>query len=203
MGQLSEHAKAELSKAVADIEGASAAEIVIAVRPHSTPLLAPCALAALGFGLGGLAFLMFSPWPFSHLAIWLDTLLLALFGALLCRRFSMVRRWCTPRALAEASVERAARAEFVERRVFETRERSGILVYVAQTERLARVLPDRGVLERVDATQWRAAADRIVSSVRTSDDGAELARAVTALAPLLSAALPVREDDTNELEDMA
>jgi putative membrane protein len=203
MGQLTEQSKAELSKAVAEIEGASAAEIVIAVRPHSTPLLAPCALAGLVFGLAGLAFLMFSPWSFSHLAIWLDTLLLALFGALMCRRFSSVRRWCTPRALAVASVERAARAEFMERRVFETRDRSGILVYVAQTERLARVLPDRGVSERVDAAQWQAAVGRIEHSVHKSDDGVELAKAVMGLAPLLRAALPVRADDVNELEDMA
>jgi len=203
MGQLSEPSKAALNEAVADIERVSAAEVVIAVRPHGTPLLAPCALAGAGAGLAGLSFLMFSPWPFSSLAIWLDTLLLGLFGALVCRRFSAVRRWCTPRALAEASVERAARAEFVEHRVFETRDRSGVLIYVAQTERMARVLPDRGVVEHVDEAAWREAVERIVHSVKRSDDGSQLAEAVRGLAPILRAALPVRADDVNELEDLA
>jgi len=203
MGQLSEQSKAELSKAVAEIERSSAAEIVIAVRPHATPGLAPCALAGLAFGLTGLAFLMFSPWPFSYLAIWLDTALLALLGAFVCHRFARVRRWCTPRSLAEASVERAAKAEFVERRVFETRERTGVLIYVAQTERLAKVLPDRGVSERVDQAEWHQAVARIAHSVEKSDEGSELASAIMGLAPLLGAALPPREDDFNELEDLA
>lgn len=201
MGHLSEEAKVALTGAVEAIERASAAEIVIAVRPASTPALAPCALAGAISGLAGLAFLLFSPWPFSHGAIWFDTLLTGLLGAGLCLRSSALRRWCTPARVAAEAVDRAARAEFVERGISETRDRSGILVYVSQTERLARVLPDRGVLAHVDARSWHSAVDAISRSIQGGDDGALLAQAVSSLAPLLSQALPRRADDVNELED--
>jgi putative membrane protein len=201
VGHLSAEAKLALTRAVEAIELASAAEVVIAVRPASTPALAPCALAGAISGLAGLAFLLFSPWPFSHVAIWLDTLFVGLLGAGLCHRWSTLRRWCTPTGLARAAVDQAARAEFVERKISETRERSGILVYVSQTERIARVLPDRGVLACVPEQSWRAAVDAIARSVESGDDGLLLAQAVTALGPLLSRALPRRADDVNELED--
>jgi putative membrane protein len=201
MGHLTAEAKIALTDAVQAIERSSAAEIVIAVRPASTAALGPCAVAGCISGLMGLAFLLFSPWPFSHSALWLDTVLVGVLGAGLCARWSALRRWCTPRSLAEAAVDRAAKAEFVDRRMTETRDRSGILVYVSQTERLARVLADRGVLASIETRAWQSAVDTITRSVLRGDDGAKLAEAVSALAPLLSVALPRREDDVNELED--
>jgi putative membrane protein len=199
MGYLSAGGKQALSAAVDAIESASAAEIVVAFCPDSVPRFHTSALAAGVAGVLGLAFLLFSPWPFSNAAILLDTLVVGLLGAAVARRSSLVRRALTPRRLAQQQVDRAARAEFVERGVAETRDRSGILVFVSQTERCAAVVADRGVLGCVDGGAWSLAVTQIATTVRLCEDGVALAEAVRGLLPLLTAALPRRADDTDEL----
>ncbi|HEX4354118.1 MAG TPA: hypothetical protein VHZ95_14415 [Polyangiales bacterium] len=201
MGYLTPDSKRALGEAVSAIERASSAEVVVVMRPASTPALTACALAAGASGLIGLAFLMFSPWPFSNEAIWIDTLLSGLVGAAVCRRFGAVRRAFTLRKLAASAIAQAAKAEFVDRGICETRERSGVLLYVSQIEHGAAVIADRGVTARVDAAAWKRAVDRIEESVRTHEDGVRLADRLRELAPVLASALPHRADDINELED--
>lgn len=201
MGYLTPAGKQALSAAVEAIESASSAEIVVAFRPDSVSRLQTSALAAGLASVSGLAFLLFSPWPFSNLAILLDTCLFGVLGALLCQRSTPLRRALTPRRVAEQHVERAARAEFMERGVAETRDRSGVLVYVSQTERCAAVIADRGVRTHVNAEAWQSAVRRIGSTVRSREDGVALAEAVSALLPLLAQGLPRREDDKDELSN--
>jgi putative membrane protein len=201
MGYLTPESKVALAEAVRAIELASSAEIVVVMRPASTPALAPCALAGASGGLLGLAFLLFSPWPFSFEAMWVDTLVAGLVGALICRRFSSVRRLLTPGQLAAQGVAQAAKAEFLDRGVTETRARSGVLIYVSQIERRASVIADRGVHALVDPAAWQAAVENIKRSVRRYEDGVRLAASIRELGAILQAALPCGADDINELSD--
>lgn len=201
MGYLTPESKQALLAAVEGIERASSAEVVIAVRPSSTSALAPSGIAfALG-ALAGLAFLLFSPWPFSHVAILLDTALTGALSALVCWRIPALRRLLSPERLVRRDITRSARAEFVELGVCETRERTGLLVYVSQVERRAAVVADRGVTARVDPALLRAGIERIEQVVRRREDGVALAEAVRALEGALAASLPRRTDDLNELQD--
>jgi putative membrane protein len=202
MGALSAESKRALTAVVEAIELGSGAEIVVAVRPRSSPLVVPCALVGALAGILGLAFLLFSPWLFSHDAMLLDTVLLGLAGAWICRRVEGLQRWFIPRALAQLSVERAAKTEFVDRGVMETRERLGVLVYVSQLERAVCVVADRGVRERVESRAWDAASAELEHAVAVhDDDGVAWAAALEGFLPVLARALPRLPDDVNELED--
>jgi len=201
MGYLTPESKLALAEAVQTIELASSAEVVVVMRPNSTPALAPCALAGALGGLLGLAFMLFSPWEFSFEAMWVDTLVAGLFGALVCRRFTGLRRWLTPRSLALNGVAQAAKAEFLDRGITETRDRTGVLVYVSQIERRASVVADRGVHACVESEAWQAAVADIKRCVQDHQDGVRLAEYVRALGPILASALPRRDDDINELSD--
>jgi putative membrane protein len=110
------------------------------------------------------------------------------------------RRALTPRRKREAMVRTAARATFVEKGVAGTRERTGILVYVAVLERTAEVVADLGVTRAVAAEPWTAAIARVAESARRGD-AAAVATAVAALAEVLAPALPRSADDVNELAD--
>jgi putative membrane protein len=201
MAYLSDASKQALNQAVVTVELESSAELVIALRPDSVPALVPGGIAACLSGLLGLAFLLFSPWPFSHGAMLIDTLLVGLVGFTLCRRWAGLRRALTPGSLSRELVLRAAKAEFLERGVAETTGRSGILVYVSQVERTACVVADRGVLGSVNAEAWQRVVERIERAARSSTDGLLLAEAITSLAPVLKECLPRQADDVNELED--
>jgi len=201
MSYLSEASKLALTAAVESIEGQSSAEVVIAVRARSgsmlhTDLLAGC----LGAGLT-LSFLLFSRYSFSLEAILFDTVLFGVLSALLCSRWPALRYRLTPRALADESVQRAARAAFFDSHIADTRERTGILVYVSQTERTAEVLADSGVRNAVDVAAWDACVRRIQHTVAEAQDGVALAQSVRELSAVLSTCLPRQADDIDELSN--
>jgi putative membrane protein len=201
MGYLTPEAKQALTAAAHEVEGVSSAEIVVSMRPSSTSLLMAATLAGAVAGVLGLAFLLFSPWPFTNEAILLDTVLFGLGGALAVRAFVGLRRLCTPPSFADHAVRQAAQAEFLARGMMETRERTGVLVFVSQLERRAAVVADRGVLAHVEPQAWQHACRAIEARVRAGEDGVALASRIRELAPLLAAALPRRADDIDELAD--
>ena len=201
MKRLDDAAKEALSRAVEAVEGVSSAEVVIAVRPESSPPHQLYALAPPAFALLGLVFLVESPWPFSNLALWLDTCFFAIAGFGLCKWLPGFGRLFILPGARERGVAQAAYREWVERGVVETRERTGVLVYVSQRERAAKVLFDRGVSQRVPAEALAQAAARVESAAAAPSDGEQLARAIEALGPLLGRYLPRAHDDVNELAD--
>ncbi len=201
MVQLSVECKRALTQAVEAVELASSAEVVISLRPSSTPVIVPASVCSFFGAFCGLAFLLFSPWPFSHAAILVDTCLCGLVAYLACRRSTALQRLFTPAKFAERCVELTAKAEFADRGIVETRERTGILVFVSQLERRARVIADRGVIARVEPAAFQNVVFGIERAVRDAESCERLGAAVSELRPVLEVVLPRREDDINELGD--
>jgi putative membrane protein len=199
MPYLTEASKQALTAAVESIERQSAAEVVVAVRDKSGSMLHSDLLAGALGAFVTLAFLLFSRFSFSLEAILMDTVLFGALSALLCSRWPALRFRLTPRRLAAASVARAARAEFFDAHISETRARTGVLVYVSQTERTAEVLADCGVRSAVDVAAWEACVRRIRSVVESKQDGVLLAKAVSELGSVLASCLPRAADDVDEL----
>jgi putative membrane protein len=201
MRYLTDASKQALTAAVERIEQRSSAEVVVAVRAQSGDMLqTDLAIGAL-CALATLAFMLFSPFTFSLEAILIDTFAFFVLGALLARQLPSLRFHFTPRRLLEESVRRAARAEFFDAHISETRGRTGILVYVSQTERAAEVLADSGVRNAVDVAAWETHVRRIRDVAASTRDGVALAQAIAELSELLATCLPRAQDDVNELGD--
>jgi putative membrane protein len=111
-----------------------------------------------------------------------------------------VKRRLSPAALRHRMIARAARATFVERGVHDTRDRSGILVYLSWLEREAAIVLDSGIA-RALASEAHAHAERALTTAMAAG-GAAVARALERLTPMLAAAMPRRADDKNELPDV-
>lgn len=201
MAYLTNASKAALTAAVEAVERQSSAELVIAVRAHSGSLLVADLLGGALGALATLAFLLFSPFVFSLPAILFDTFLFGVLSALACRYFPGLRYLLLPASVARDNVRLSARAEFFEAGIAETRGRTGILVYVSQTERLAEVLADSGVRAAVDAAAWAGFVRELQRVVHEQRDGVKLAAAITEVGPLLAGCLPRAHDDVNELHD--
>jgi putative membrane protein len=201
MKQLDDNAKRALSRAVQTIEGASRVEVVVAVRPESMLPHQAYALAPPIFGILGLLFLVESPWPFSNFALWLDTALFSLLGYGACLAFPGFGRLFITGSARKHAVTQAAYKEWVARGVQDTRERTGMLLYLSQRERGAKLLCDDGIVEHVDAHELSTRVAQLEHIAQSSVDGETLARALEALAPWLGQCLPRRADDINELPD--
>jgi putative membrane protein len=197
---LDEGTKAELLAAVRAVEARSAAEVVVAVRERSGSYLQADLIAGIVAANLVLFYQLFSPWEFSLPMIQVAPTAIGVLVGLATSITPRARRALTPPRTREAIVGTAARATFVEKGVAGTRDRTGILVYVAVLERTAEVVADIGVTRAVPADRWAAAAARVKEAARDGDALA-VAAAVVALGEVLGPALPRTTDDVNELAD--
>jgi putative membrane protein len=106
------------------------------------------------------------------------------------------------RGRLESRARAAALAAFRELRVGETRDRTGILIYVSLLERHVVVLPDTGIAARAPEPTWKGVVECIVGGMKAGAPGDGLVAAVGLCGDTLRAAgFAPRPDDTNELPD--
>lgn len=123
-------------------------------------------------------------------------------GWALSLRVPALRRWLIgPERLARMA-ERRAREAFLEKEVFRTRERTGILLFVSIFEHQVVVLGDAGINAKLKPADWGGVVARVTTGV---EDG-QLAEGIVGGVGrcrelLLGAGFKAREDDTDELGD--
>lgn len=82
-----------------------------------------------------------------------------------------------------------------------TRERHGVLVYVAVEDRRLAVVGDEGIHGRVGDPHWDRVRDVMVERLRANAPREAIERAVEELGRVLAEHYPRRPDDENELPD--
>lgn len=82
-----------------------------------------------------------------------------------------------------------------------TRDRHGVLIYVAIGSRKLAVVGDEGIHTRVGDAHWAGVRDLMVERLRGGAAGAALVEAVDAVGGELARHFPRRPDDRNELAD--
>jgi putative membrane protein len=110
-------------------------------------------------------------------------------------------RLLVPAAAQLEAVRARSRQVFLDHGVTETRERSGVLVYLSETERRVELLADRGIHERVGAEDWQKLVDEVVSAIRKGHAAQGLVAAIDAIGARLAQHFPPSADDINELPD--
>jgi putative membrane protein len=186
-----------LAQAIREAEARTSGEIVVVLARsaggyRSVPLLYAF-LAALA-----------TPWPLLWLTalgptrIFQVQLLVALVLSILLslsgRRYGLV-----PGFIKRARAHEAAMREFVGRGLTRTRDRTGVLLFVAQAERYAEIVPDAGIAGTVDPQVWKEAIEGLLEAIRAGRVAEGLLGTVERIGPVLAAAAPPREDDGDEL----
>jgi len=194
---LTEAGERELEAAVAAIEATSAAEIVIAIRPRVRASLAQHVTVGFVTAIAMLAFTLYSRIEFTLWEILTLPVLAGILGSLLVEAVPALYRFLTPAALRNTHVYDAACAAFVQRGVHATRDRTGILVYIALRERCVELIGDLGVRKSVGAEQLIAWSGVLEGAL--AGGASAVAKELAALAPALAEAMPRRPDDIDEL----
>lgn len=83
----------------------------------------------------------------------------------------------------------------------QTRERNGVLVYLAVADRKLAVVGDEGVHARVGDAYWAGVRDAMVARLRDHAPRDAVMAAVHDLGAVLREHFPRRPDDTDELSD--
>ena len=113
-----------------------------------------------------------------------------------------LRRALIAGADLEEAVERRAALAFLEQEVFDTAERTGILLFLSLFERRVVVLGDTAINRAVVKEDWEAIVAEVVAGIRAGTPGAALAGAIARCGELLERHRVVRRaDDRDELPD--
>lgn len=196
--------------AVAEAETRTAGEIVpYVVRRSGSYDVATWRLAslvALGSGMLALGWAWLNDgWGWSWLyTAWALALVMTaggVAGAVLSLLPALRRLAAGPEALDETVHRRAALA-FVEEEVFDTRDRTGILLFVSLFEHRIEVVGDAGINAKVEPHEWHEVVDLIRQGIRQHTLADGLVEAVQRCGDLLHRrGVEVRTDDTDELSD--
>jgi putative membrane protein len=186
-----------LRDAIAAIESASAVEVVVAVRQYARRWMVQHMIVGLVAAIAVLVYaVLFGLEPWAVLAFPLAT---GVLSTLIVEYVPPLYRFLVPAFVREAHVIDAARALFVERAVHGTRDRTGMLVFVAVRARAVEIVADLHVIAKLGQPKLDEYAAKLCAQI---PNGAEaVAKALAALAPELGAALPRKADDVNELPD--
>lgn len=122
-------------------------------------------------------------------------------GALLGSRIGWLRRLFTPRRQMQEEVAARARECFFDSRVHHTADATGILFYVSLFERMAIVLGDQQVLEKMGQTFLDKLCNQLTSELHQGDTAKAISIVIMQAGNELSEPLPRDENDINELED--
>jgi putative membrane protein len=185
-----------LTEAVREVERCSCAEIVVEIRSRSGSYGHADARFASLLAFIALLVLLFSPWPFAAGWVALDVALVWVVGLFSARKSDAVRRLMTTERERVNQARTVAASVFLDRGVANTKEETGVLVYLSTLEGHIELLADRGVLQAVPSLEWNQLAEAARRDHATTETLLALVRGLT---PLLERHLPVREGDEDEL----
>ncbi|MEY2927590.1 MAG: hypothetical protein RL367_2067 [Pseudomonadota bacterium] len=207
-----------ISQAVHDAEAGTAGEIVTIIADRSdryqdvalwwaaaAALLALTGLALFpDFYLGLLARLTNS-WDPVSLAEAFELALavagLKFVGVRLMLQWMPLRLWLTPRVVKANRVQGRAIRYFKVGAEQRTTGKTGILIYLSTTERMAEIVADSAIHGKVDASVWGEAMAKLVSQAREGRIADGMVAAVQDVGAVLAAHFPRADDDVNELPD--
>jgi putative membrane protein len=189
--------QARLAGAISDVEDETSGEIVLVIAEQAGHYRAVPLLWAM------LAALV-TPWPLIWLTaistsrIFLIQLAMALIVSLVLSwprlRFALV-----PRSIKHAQAHEAASREFLRRGITRTREKTGVLIYLALAEHHAEILADTGIADRVDPEIWAGIVADLTAAIRAGQMIKGLEEAIRRTGTILAEHAPPRLDDVDEL----
>ena len=197
-----------IRKATSEAEGQSSGEIVpVVVSSCSDTGEAAWKLVAFGALalplLAALAYSRFELWG-EHITWWMlgPPVIGGAFGWLLGWICPSCRRLLMDREDLERAVAARARQAFLEEEVFATRERTGILIFLALFERRVVVMGDEGINRAIRQEEWQGIVDDLIEGIRSGRPAEALIRAIGECGKILEThGVEIRPDDTNELAD--
>ncbi len=125
-----------------------------------------------------------------------------LFGGILTHSIQPLKRILISRNHLDQATKKRAETAFLDEEVFNTRHRTGILIFISFFEHEVIVLADRGISKVVDQKEWDTLVQQLIEKIRMGKvtDGIEAA-ILRCGEILLEKGFLKTADDINELSD--
>lgn len=140
--------------------------------------------------------------PFHLVEAALGTIGAALAGVLLAYYVAPVKRIFAGNTLMTRRVTQRAEEAFLAEEVFETKDRTGILLFISLLEHKVVVLGDSGINAKVQPEEWDSVVDILVKGMKDRKPADGLLNAITMCGELLKReGVARRADDSDELSN--
>ncbi|MHB8968895.1 MAG: TPM domain-containing protein [Pirellulaceae bacterium] len=204
-----------INQAVQQAESVTSAEIVPVVASASGRYDRPEDLVGLYLALAALVIVWFAfptaqdehgsweaVWPhWKLLAMLAATVLAFVVGAAVATHVGPLRRLFTSRTQMADEVAARARELFYSQAIHHTAGQTGLLIYVSLYERMAAVLGDQTVMEKLGQTSLDELRDTLLDGLRGGKVTDAFCRTIQAAGQRLAPVLPRQANDANELPD--
>lgn len=125
-----------------------------------------------------------------------------LLGILITSFSDKLKRTFTPKKYLRKSVLEKAETIFLEKEIFATRQRSGILIFMSILEHQIVILPDIGLKAKVSAKEWDKITKNIANSFKKHQAADGIQQAIRECRDiLLKNGFEAGPDDINELSN--
>ena len=112
-----------------------------------------------------------------------------------------IDRLIIPGAIKKECVDHRAMRYFAESGVYQTKENSGILIYVSYMERQVRIIADSGISKVISQDLWNIIADELAENLKKGNTTGGFIQAIEKCGELLAENFPAHEENPNELSD--
>lgn len=165
MALLTESQLEQVSDAISRVEQKTDAELVTVLAYqadsyHYIPTLWAALLALVSPGI-----LMFTPFWLDVKEVVLVQLIVFLVGAVILRIPPVMRR-IIPGRIKRWRASNLARRQFLENNLHHTSGETGVLIFVAETERYVEIIADRGISQHVADPEWQDIVDDFTRRVK-------------------------------------
>ncbi len=141
-------------------------------------------------------------WMYTSWGVALVATMAGALGAVVTEYIPAVKRALIPEGLLARKVHRRAMQAFVEEEVFNTRDRTGILIFISILEHRIEVLGDEGINAEVEEEDWIEIVEHIRLAIREDRVAQGLVEAIELCGALLKKrGVDPRGDDPNELSN--
>ena len=206
---------ARISEAIEKAEKKTSGEIAVAFVKQSDTYAIYELLFALILGVVFFNILLFFYTPIDHFIqthTWqysaqITTAVIGLssfiFIALLYLLFNIpfLDRLIVPKKVMKKKVSDRAFLHFIQAGIVETRDRSGILIFISHLERRVMIIADKGINQKIEQEQWAEFIDEIVLGIKKGHLTDHLVQVIRKCGYLLEEHFPIKDDDTNELSN--
>jgi len=112
-----------------------------------------------------------------------------------------IDRLIVPKKIRNQKVTERATRYFMESGVYNTKDRTGILIFISIMEHRVELLADSGISEKIPKEKWQKIVDNIIKGIKQKEVAAHLTESIDECGDLLAQHFPIQADDKNELTD--
>ena len=125
----------------------------------------------------------------------------ALSVGFIVQRFDWILERFVPDEDEIFAVRERAELEFYRQGLTQTKDQTGILIFISLFERKVVLLADKGINDKLLSPMWDEIVEKLSHEIRSGELASGLTQSIKSCGDLLQVHFPIKKEDKNELKN--